>query len=142
MTSNLGTDKLNKLIGFTKDETQQDNLALNNEIKNFFRQEFINRLDKTIVFNQLTKNDLNKITKIELNNLVKDLASQSIDLNYDNKIVNFLSKHDYNPEQGARLIKHNIEELIKNPLSEKILKNPNNKTFSIKVNKDNLEIKD
>jgi ATP-dependent Clp protease ATP-binding subunit ClpC len=118
MTSNLGSKQLSQIIGFDKEDISQKDLTLEKEIKKFFPLEFVNRLDKIIIFNQLDKKALIKIIKIELKNLQTRLKKQNnIELDFEPKIINFLLNNDFRQEQGARFIKQNIEELIANPLS-------------------------
>jgi len=140
MTSNLGTEKLNKLIGFDKDNQTEDDLTLEAEVKKFFRPEFINRLDKIIIFNKLTEKDLAKIARIELAKLQERLEKQNIKLEFEPKIIGYLIKTNYREDQGARFIKQNIEELIANPLSEKIFQSADHKNLKIKIKNNNLEI--
>jgi len=141
MTSNLGSDKLGKLIGFDKDNLNQDGLVLENEVKKFFRPEFVNRLDKIIIFSKLTNQDLQKIIKLELSELQKQLTKQGITLKFDNQAIKHLLKTNAKPEQGARYIKQNIEELIATPLSEQILQsNGTVKNFKISLVNNKLEI--
>jgi ATP-dependent Clp protease ATP-binding subunit ClpC len=139
MTSNLGSKNLSQIMGFDKNDSQQNDLTLEKEIKNFFPPEFVNRLDKIIIFNQLDKKSLNKIIKIELKNLQTRLKKQNIELNFEPKIINFLLNTNFRQEQGARFIKQNIEELITNPLSEKVFTNSDHK-YKIIVKNNNLQI--
>ncbi len=141
MTSNLGSEKLNKAMGFDKQSTEQDELALESEIKKFFRPEFVNRLDKIIFFKSLNQKELAKIAKIELASLEERLAKQNIKIEYDNQVINYLAKTNFREDQGARFIKQNIEELISNPLSEKIFQQTkSNGIFKIIIKNNNLQI--
>ncbi len=140
MTSNLGSKNLSQIMGFDKNDTQQNDLALEKEIKNFFPPEFVNRLDKIIIFNQLDKKSLTKIIKIELENLQTRLKKQNITLNFEPKIINFLLNTNFRQEQGARFIKQNIEELIANPLSEKLFQQNSDHKYKVTVKNNNLQI--
>lgn len=140
LTSNLGTARLDKIIGFDKENKPQDELVLEKEIKNFFPPEFVNRLDKIIIFNQLDKKALTKIIKIELKKLQNQLNKQNIKLEFDNKIIKFLLTNNFRQEQNARFVKQNIEELIANPLSEKIFSQEKNNPYKITVKDNNLQI--
>nr|MBD3359301.1 AAA domain-containing protein [Candidatus Buchananbacteria bacterium] len=140
MTSNLGSKNLSQIMGFDKNDSQQNDLTLEKEIKNFFPPEFVNRLDKIIIFNQLDKKSLNKIIKIELENLQTRLKKQNIELNFEPKIINFLLNTNFRQEQGARFIKQNIEELIANPLSEKLFQQNTDHKYKIKIKNNNLQI--
>lgn len=139
MTSNLGTEKLNKLIGFDKTSLPQAEATLLSEIKKFFRPEFINRLDKIIFFEQLTEKTLQNIAKNNLTALQERLIAQNITLLINPKVAELLQQKNYNPDQGARYIQQNIEELIEVPLAEAILRNTNQKkNFKLSVKNNNL----
>jgi len=141
MTSNLGSDKINKIIGFDKDNAKDQELNLENEVKKFFRPEFVNRLDKIVIFNKLNQTDLSKIVEIELRNLVARLKKQAISLEIDNKVNKLLLETNFREEQGARFIKQNIEELVENPLAEKIFSNLKPaKAFKLKAVNNKLQI--
>ncbi|HDQ22705.1 MAG TPA: ATP-dependent Clp protease ATP-binding subunit [Candidatus Uhrbacteria bacterium] len=141
MTSNLGSEKNNKLIGFGKDSQTEEDLVIEAEAKKFFRPEFINRLDKIIIFNKLKAKDLAQIAKIELTALEARLEKQGIKISYSDKIIDYLIKTDCCEEQGARFIKQNIEKLVANPLSEKIFQSDNRgKNFKLKIKNNKLEI--
>ena len=141
MTSNLGSEKNNKLIGFGKDSQTEEDLAIEAEAKKFFRPEFINRLDKIIIFNKLKAKDLAQIAKIELTALEARLKKQGLKISYSDKIIDYLIKTNCREEQGARFIKQNIEKLVANPLSEKIFRSDcRNKNFKLKIKNNKLEI--
>lgn len=120
MTSNLGSEKINNSIGFDKNNQITD-LNLESEIKKFFRPEFINRLDKIIYFNNLNHKNLQQIAQLELDKLAKRLEQQKIELQIKPAVMKYLVNQNQQSAKGARYIKQNIEELITNPLAEKIL---------------------
>jgi len=140
MTSNLGNQKLDKIIGFDKEDEEQDSLILEKEIKNFFQPEFINRLDKIIIFNKLQKKKLQAIIKLELAYLQQRLDKQNIKLHIEQPVINHLLQTNSNHTQGARFIKQNIENLIANPLSEKIFSQNNISDFKIILKNNQIEI--
>jgi ATP-dependent Clp protease ATP-binding subunit ClpA len=140
MTSNIGTDKLNKTLGFENNFTTQDEATVKGEVKKFFRPEFINRLDKILVFNHLQSASLLKIIRIELEQLQQRLKKQNINLVIDNKIIPFLLKTNFQDNLGARFIKQNIEELVANQIAEKLLSNENNKSLALNLNNNQIVI--
>jgi ATP-dependent Clp protease ATP-binding subunit ClpC len=71
---------------------------IKNNLTNYFSPEFINRIDKLIVFNPLNKNQIKKIVELGLNNLEKRLKNKDLELIYDTKILNYITKKVYNPE--------------------------------------------
>ncbi len=132
MTSNLGTDALNKqaAIGFNaskkdeeKLEEQYDRLKANvlETVDNHFRPEFINRVDKIIVFKPLHKIIIEKIVEIELKKLLNRISELKIELVVSKKAKNWIAKKGYDPKYGARPMKRIITEHVEDQLSEGIL---------------------
>ena len=127
MTSNLGADiiKGGASFGFSKKEAVQDHdkmkKALNAEVEKFFRPEFINRLDETIVFRPLMKDDLNHIIEFELGKVRERLAAKGMALELDQKAKDFIIDKGYNPDFGARPLRRAISQYIEDPLAESLL---------------------
>jgi ATP-dependent Clp protease ATP-binding subunit ClpC len=127
MTSNLGADiiKGGSAFGFTKKSDTPDyekiKKALNGEVEKFFRPEFINRLDETIVFQPLVKDDLNHIIEFELGKLRERLAAKEMQLEIDQPAKDFLIDKGYNPDFGARPLRRALARFIEDPLAESLL---------------------
>ena len=127
MTSNLGADiiKGGASFGFSKKEEVVDHdkmkKALNSEVEKFFRPEFINRLDETIVFRPLVKDDLNHIIEFELGKVRERLAAKGMELELDQKAKDFIIDKGYNPDFGARPLRRAIAQHIEDPLAESLL---------------------
>ena len=127
MTSNLGADiiKGGSSFGFTKKSETPDydkiKKALNGEVEKFFRPEFINRLDETIVFQPLVKDDLNHIIEFELGKLRERLAAKDMQLQIDQPAKDFLIEKGYNPDFGARPLRRALARYIEDPLAEALL---------------------
>jgi ATP-dependent Clp protease ATP-binding subunit ClpC len=127
MTSNLGADiiKGGSAFGFTKKSDTPDyekiKKALNGEVEKFFRPEFINRLDETIVFQPLVKEDLNHIIEYELEKLRERLAAKKMQLEVDQKAKDYLIDKGYNPDFGARPLRRALARFIEDPLAEALL---------------------
>lgn len=132
MTSNLGTDALTKqaIIGFNSNKLDSKSFEKNydklksdvlSSLEKHFKPEFLNRLDKTIIFKPLTPKAIREIVEIEINKLSKRISDQKISIYVSNRAKNFLIKEGYKPEFGARPMRRVIVELIENPLSEQIL---------------------
>ncbi|HRX14582.1 MAG TPA: AAA family ATPase, partial [Eubacteriales bacterium] len=125
MTSNIGADytKGVKKIGFENqnisayDEMKEKMLAA---LKEHFKPEFLNRVDDIIVFNNLTKDELNHIAEILTADLSKRLSGQ-VNLSFTKDAIDFLSSKGYDKEYGARPLKRAIQRLVEDKLSEKIL---------------------
>ena len=129
MTSNLGATELRdeKTVGFGA-KSVQDNFAamkeaINGQLKQHFRPEFLNRIDETIVFHSLTKNDLHQIVKLLLKQLVNRVAEQGITLKFTPAAIDCIANDGYNPEYGARPLRRSIQTLVEDPLSLALLSN-------------------
>jgi len=112
-----------------------------NWLTNYFPAEFINRIDKIIVFNPLDKEIIKKIVKLKLSELVDNLKTKNISLEYESKIINFIWKETYNQEFWAREIRRYIMDNIEDIIAEMIINNPNKNKFEIKLEKKKIVIK-
>ncbi|MEM9065924.1 MAG: ATP-dependent Clp protease ATP-binding subunit [Planctomycetota bacterium] len=127
MTSNIGADliKGGGGFGFQKrtGDVDYNNIkgVLMKEIERFFRPEFINRLDDTIVFRPLTKEDLVQIVEYEVGKVSKRLEEQGFRIEMDQPAKDFLIDKGYNPDFGARPLRRAIGQYIEDPLSEMLL---------------------
>jgi ATP-dependent Clp protease ATP-binding subunit ClpC len=131
MTSNVGSSEFygSKEIGFTKNITekalkshQRDiQIKVESELKKNFKPEFLNRIDKIIVFRALTRSDVKKIVNIELKKVVDRLKEQKIKLSITEQSKNLLVDRGYDIENGARPLKRTIQNMIEDPLANGIL---------------------
>lgn len=131
MTSNIGSKVIEKganTLGFdfaTEDpnESQYNRLKslVNEELKQYFRPEFLNRLDEIIVFRQLTKDEVKEISEILLKDIFKRLTKQGISLKVTDKFKDRLIEEGYNPSYGARPLRRAIMRLLEDSLAEEIL---------------------
>jgi ATP-dependent Clp protease ATP-binding subunit ClpC len=127
MTSNVGADLIRKQgdLGFApkKDEMNYDVLKqkLLDETKKVFRPEFLNRVDDTIVFHPLTRQDLEQIIHIELKEVQDRLKAKKMELVLSDEVLKFLIDQGYDPVFGARPLKRTIQRYIENVLAEEIL---------------------
>ncbi|HUT31540.1 MAG TPA: ATP-dependent Clp protease ATP-binding subunit [Sedimentisphaerales bacterium] len=128
MTSNIGADLIKNSGGFgfgkktpeANYEKMKD--VLNKEVERHFRPEFLNRLDDTIVFKALTREDLKTIIDYELVKVFKRLTEHGFELELSAQAKEFLIDKGYNPEFGARPLRRAIEHYIEDPLSEAMLR--------------------
>jgi len=93
------------------------------ELKKFFRPEFLNRIDDIIVFNHLSKHDIWEICGLMLNQLSKRLKEQGAILNIDNAVRFFLTEEGYDPIYGARPLRRSITKFLEDKLAEACLSN-------------------
>ncbi|MGH7198238.1 MAG: ATP-dependent Clp protease ATP-binding subunit [Candidatus Omnitrophota bacterium] len=127
MTSNLGADLLKKQgsIGFKTQEYSADykqmKTTLLEEVKKTFKPEFINRVDETVVFQKLTREDLEKIIDIEVGLLQKRLAERDIEILLDKKAKDFLIDKGFDLMYGARPLKRTIQRYLEDPLAEEMI---------------------
>ena len=120
-------------------EKAKENIMSN--LTDYFSPEFINRIDKIVVFNPLDKKDIRKIVKIWLEDFEKRLDEKWIKIEYDTKILNKITKDVYNPEFWAREIRRYITDKIEDEIAEKMIWSWNKKEFKITVEKNNLTIR-
>ncbi len=128
LTSNIGTKELKDFgngLGFSN-ATKRDTVAnsrniIEKAIKKAFTPEFLNRLDEQILFNPLTKEDIEKIIEIELKELYQRVGQAGFKLKLSKKIKKFVADAGYDPQYGARPLKRAIQRYIEDPLAEKII---------------------
>jgi len=127
MTSNIGADLIKNQSGFgfgkkTPESTYEKmKEVLQKEVERHFRPEFLNRVDDTIVFKALTRENLQTIVDYELAKVFKRLTEHGLRLELTEQAKEFLIDKGYNPEFGARPLRRAIEHYIEDPLSEAVL---------------------
>jgi len=126
MTSNLGTSDLRKAaIGFGKgsDSITHERMKekVNTALKAHFRPEFLNRIDDTIVFHELTRVEVISVADLMITRLRDLLGAQGLGLELSAKAQEYLADKGYDPELGARPLRRAIQQYVEDPLSEKIL---------------------
>jgi ATP-dependent Clp protease ATP-binding subunit ClpB len=118
MTSNLGSQMIQSMAG---DDYQVIKLAVMAEVKNYFRPEFINRIDEAVVFHALDERHIASIARIQLKLLEKRLAQMEMKLEVSDAAIAELAKAGFDPVYGARPLKRAIQSEIENPLAREIL---------------------
>jgi ATP-dependent Clp protease ATP-binding subunit ClpC len=130
LTSNIGSKVIEKGgggIGFefaentTESQYNRIRSLVNEELKNYFRPEFLNRVDEIIVFRQLTKDEVKEIAEILLKEVFGRLTEQGITLELTDKFKDRLVDEGYNPSYGARPLRRAIMRLLEDVLAEEIL---------------------
>ena len=132
MTSNIGADVIKKqsTLGFAlkRDEATEERLSyedmrkkLNDSLKRAFRPEFINRLDATVIFRALNREDIQKIVSLELNKVALRLTEHELVLTATPEALAELAALGYDAEFGARPLKRIIQQKVEDPLSDKLL---------------------
>ena len=92
------------------------------ELKKAFRPEFLNRIDEMIVFHALEKTHLKKIATLMVNQLIKRLKEQEMDLELTERAQEKIAEEGFDPEYGARPLRRAIQKFIEDRLSEELLK--------------------
>jgi ATP-dependent Clp protease ATP-binding subunit ClpC len=144
MTSNIGADliKSGGIGGFglrpKGEEFSFENMkkSLLREVEKFFRPEFINRLDDTIIFRPLNKDNLYTIIDLEVKKMSKRLHEQGIRLELTPEARDYLIEKGYNPDFGARPLRRAIEQSVEDQLSESILRGDFKGIDLVKIHRD------
>ncbi len=124
MTSNIGAQFIDKMeqIGFSTSDDKKDEYNLVKEkvmvsLKDFFRPEFINRLDDIVIFDILSPEAIRKIVDIQITQVKDRLLSKGITMDIKDGVLEYLSKEGYNPQYGARPLRRLIQTKILNPIA-------------------------
>lgn len=129
MTSNVGARNITepKQLGFSVDsETdryEKMQSAVMDELKKLFKPEFLNRVDETVVFKPLGKEEIREIAALQLSRLVERSEQNGITLSYDAQLLDYLAEKGYSSLYGARPLKRLIQQDVEDLLAEAILKN-------------------
>jgi ATP-dependent Clp protease ATP-binding subunit ClpC len=126
MTSNLGTADLRKVnLGFGKNDEavsyERMKEKVNDALKQHFRPEFLNRIDETIVFHELSKEEVVEIVDLMMKRVANQLESQGIGIELTQEAKILLADRGYDPTLGARPLRRAIQRLVEDPLSERLL---------------------
>ncbi len=118
MTSNIGSPIIQSMVGKPTEEIKD---AVTDELKNYFRPEFLNRIDETVVFHALDAKNIEAIARIQLKVLEERLQKMELTLQVSEAAIAELAKVGFDPVFGARPLKRAIQQRIENPLSKLLL---------------------
>jgi ATP-dependent Clp protease ATP-binding subunit ClpB len=121
MTSNIGSQEIQRLAGRPGADMQQIREAALENLRAEFRPEFLNRVDEIVVFRPLGRQDVGRIVEIQLGRLRKLLEDRRLALEITPAAVKFLAEHGYDPVYGARPLKRAIQKYLQDPLALKVL---------------------
>ncbi len=136
MTSNMGMRELTSQaakIGFAERDDQMPNKerlereyesiknGVMESLKKELRPEFLNRIDKVIVYRPLGFDQLRKVSALQIGYLQDRLSRQSITLKVSPAVIKFIAEKSFDPAQGARFVRRNVQNLLEDPLAEKII---------------------
>ena len=147
MTSNLGATRLRdeKSMGFGAIDLKNNNEAVAEKIretlKDTFRPEFINRLDETVVFDALTKEELHQIVKLMSRSVLQRVAEQGISVKITPAAIDVVASAGFDPEYGARPIRRALQTKVEDALSEALLSGQITTESAVTIGAKNGEIK-
>jgi len=126
MTSNLGTAELRKTsVGFSKSSEavthERVKQKVNDALKEYFKPEFLNRVDETIVFHELTKDEVVQIVDLMMARVIEQVEAQGLSMRVTEAAKSWLADNGYDPTLGARPLRRAIQQYVEDPLSEKLL---------------------
>jgi ATP-dependent Clp protease ATP-binding subunit ClpC len=128
MTSNVGAQHINKTksLGFSGDDEglsyKEMKGRVTSELRKIFRPELLNRIDETIVFHKLEREDMRHIIEIQVRRLRKQLTDREVTVEFTTAALDKLSDAGYDPAFGARPLKRVLQRMIEDPMSEMILR--------------------
>jgi len=118
MTSNIGSPIIQSMVGRDSEDIKD---AVTDELKNYFRPEFLNRIDETVVFHALDAKNIESIARIQLKVLMERLQKMDLTMEISEAAIAELAKVGFDPVFGARPLKRAIQQRIENPLSKLLL---------------------
>jgi len=129
MTSNIGARELEggKSMGFLTTEDSKERTynqikkTVTDEMKKVFKPEFLNRIDETIVFHPLTRDEMGLIMDLMLRKVIAKVSEKELTLEFSEKVKDFLVEKGFDPRYGARPLKRAIQKYLEDPLSQEIL---------------------
>jgi ATP-dependent Clp protease ATP-binding subunit ClpB len=145
MTSNMGSNfiqsQFERLTDSNKEQLiEETKNEVLNMLKKNIRPEFLNRIDEIIMFTPLNSEQIEKIVRLQINNVEKMLKENDITLVVTDKAIKCLAKAGFDPEFGARPVKRAIQRYLLNDLSKKLLAGSVNSEHPIQVDADNDEL--
>lgn len=127
MTSNAGSDLKTQALGFSNNAQLSAENKVDTDLKSIFRPEFLNRIDETVIFKQLTKPELAEIIDLMVGEMFAGLKDKNISLKITDSAKQYILRHGYDPKYGARplrrVISHTIEDKIAHMLISGTLQN-------------------
>ncbi len=142
MTSNVGAQTINKTrsLGFGGNEEgisyKEMKSRVTTELRKIFRPELLNRIDETIVFHKLEREDVRQIIEIQIKRLRQQLLERDVTIEFTTEALDKLSEAGYDPAFGARPLKRVLQRMVEDPMSEMILRGevPNGSKIVIEAN--------
>jgi len=133
MTSNLGGQYIQELG--EKDRKEMERRVIT-ALREAFKPEFLNRIDETVIFNSLGRDQIKEIAEIQLKRLRQNLAAKKMALEITDRAKGLVAEKGYDPVYGARPLKRTIQRLIQDPLALKILEGEFREGEKVKIDAD------
>ena len=133
MTSNAGTNQKSNGIGFNKDGYDALESRIRDVLRETFRPEFLNRVDETIVFTRLSKNELRQIVDLMLKDIINEVEEKGMTIEISEEVKDFILEKGYDQQYGARPLRRTIQKYIEDEIAEQYLKNRLREGDKIKV---------
>ena len=142
LTSNIGSQAILETAQKINNN-EEIKKVIKEDLRKHFKPEFLNRIDDQIVFESLTKEELQKIVELQVEVLNRRVSEQSIKLEVSKEALNWIVNKSYEPTYGARPIKRAIQQELETPIAKAILKGNYQKNSIIKVylSNDKLELR-
>jgi ATP-dependent Clp protease ATP-binding subunit ClpA len=121
MTSNAGSDLSSAPMGFGSSLSEQAKAKVMKSLESLMRPEFLNRIDEIVSFNQLTKEDFQRIAAILLGDLRDSMAKKDIRLTWDDSLLSYLTDQSYSVRYGARSLRRTVEKEVENALAVAVI---------------------
>jgi ATP-dependent Clp protease ATP-binding subunit ClpB len=135
MTSNIASDQIQQITAESGADWEIE-AHVKESLKNFFRPEFLNRIDETIVFHMLTKDQLKAIVEIQLGDMTRRLKEKKYDIELTDEAKSLVMEEGFDPAFGARPLKRVIQQRIENPLAANIIQGNFGEGDRIKISAD------
>ena len=133
MTSNAGTNLKSNGIGFGKDGYDALESRIKDVLRETFRPEFLNRVDETIVFTRLTREELREIVDLMLNDIIDEVKEKGMSIEISEDVKEFILKNGYDEKYGARPLRRTIQKYLEDEISEQFLRNKLNEGDKLKA---------
>ncbi len=137
MTSNLGSREILNLSGDEK-RTRE---AVMQILREYFKPEFLNRIDEIVIFHQLSREQINQIIDLQIERLQRSLQDRNIRVILEDSAKELIAREGYDPTFGARPLKRTIQTLIQNPLAMKLLSGEIKSGQTIRIKAENDQLK-
>jgi ATP-dependent Clp protease ATP-binding subunit ClpE len=122
MTSNAGTQLKSSGIGFSNNEKERRDEKLKDALKDYFRPEFLNRVDEIVVFDHLKQEEVREIVDLQLTEFYKEALEKGIQVVVDAAAKDYLAGKGYDYQYGARPLRRQIQRLIEDEIAEMYLR--------------------